>query len=110
MAALGDVTGDGFGDFALGGGGLGLSPGVSVISGPAGTVVWSILALGNCYVAAAGDINGDFKSELIVGTANYPNPGTSVGNVKIISTPTLGAALSASLGGGCGAFWVRTCL
>jgi Astacin (Peptidase family M12A)/FG-GAP-like repeat/FG-GAP repeat len=92
VAGLGDVDGDGKGDYVVGIPGWGSDQGrVLCYSGATGATLWSYTGLtaGNkagFAIAAIGDVNGDGKKDVLVGSPGYP--GTDAGRVEIRSGAT----------------------
>jgi hypothetical protein len=77
-----------------------------VVSGATGTALASLggpPSTVNWRVAAAGDLNGDGASELLVGRPHASVPCVDCGSVLVLSVPLLPAATAAKLAGGCGA-------
>jgi len=104
LAGLGDWNQDGYSDFAVGAPLLGASDigtamvlggGPALVSGPASSATlasWSGAgpgALTGTSLAAAGDLDGDSRSDLIVGS-----PGASSSHVLTASGPGVGAVSS----------------
>jgi hypothetical protein len=86
LAGLGDVDGDGYGDFAVG------SPGrdagghnaglVEVYSGKKRTLIWQLTGTASledfgAALAGVGDVDGDGYGDLLVGAPRYDVPGKS---------------------------------
>lgn len=86
LAGLGDVDGDGYGDFAVG------SPGrddgghnaglVEVYSGKKRTLIWALTGTASledfgAALAGVGDVDGDGYGDLLVGAPRYDVPGKS---------------------------------
>ena len=94
LDALGDVTGDGFDDFAIGVPGWGASgsePGhVLILSGRDGSVVHTLFGnsptdLFGLALANAGDVNGDGVSDLAAGATRVFTNGAYSGAVSVRS-------------------------
>ena len=90
VAGLGDVNGDGRGDYVVGiPGWLNDQGKIICYSGGTGTTLWSVNGLtpGNKLgwgVAAIGDVNGDGHKDVLLGSPGYVG-GTDAGKVEIRS-------------------------
>jgi serralysin len=82
--AAGDVNGDGRADIITGAG-AGAGPHVKVFDGATGAELASFMAFGMNFLAgvtvAAGDVDGDGRADIVVGTASGPP------HVKVFSGP-----------------------
>lgn len=91
IAAIGDVTGDGVGDFAVGASPIGSGPGyVNVYSGSTGANVysWSGNFVGDDFgtaIAPAGDVNADGTRDVIVGANDDESGGVNAGKIYVFS-------------------------
>jgi hypothetical protein len=103
VAGLGDVNGDGRPDYAIGArhednNGLTNSGSVHVYSGATGALLYTVngdtrFELFGSAVAGAGDVDGDGRPDLIVGSPGDNNTGLSAsGSARVISGAT-GATL-----------------
>lgn len=92
VAHLGDVNGDGFGDFGAGAPHESVwGPGsLSVFSGLTGLPLYRVIGpeLGSRYgasVAGTGDVNGDRLDDVIVSAPLFDGAGTDIGRVQVLS-------------------------
>ncbi len=94
VAGIGDVNGDGYGDFIIGApsfdSGTINSGAVFVISGKNGTLLYVISGSdsGDAFgysVSGTGDVNGDGVPDIIVGGQNNDTVGTDVGAAYVFS-------------------------
>ena len=94
--ALGDVDGDGISDFVIGAAQIGTAPvqlpGYAVVlSGVSGAQIYRFDGLNpgesfGLHPAAAGDVNGDGTTDIIVGAWGYDAPGKqNVGMARVFS-------------------------
>ena len=97
VAAIGDLNGDGFGDFAVGAPGYGdefpRMGRVSVFLGPR-TDIAAVAAFGvngsrsnaalGSALAGVGDVNGDGYADLLMGAPHYSNGETDEGEVQLL--------------------------
>jgi hypothetical protein len=118
VAGLGDVNGDGYDDFAAGarrGTLFNLIQGsVVVFSGRDGSWLNLVEGFGNptgitqddgfgTAVAAAGDVDGDGRPDLLVGSNEVSGPFLIPGRVSVVSLPVLWTPLADGLAGTHGA-------
>ena len=101
--AMGDVNGDGVADIICGAG-PGGGPAVGVFSGKDGTEIASFFAFvegfrGGVYVAA-GDLNGDGFSEIIVGAGAGGGPAVSIFDGQTLDFVNAFFAFNVEFGGG----------
>ena len=94
VASAGDVNGDGYADVIVGAYGDdnngGISGSARILSGADGSILYTFNGdnTGDYFgisVAAAGDVNGDGKADVIVGAFRDDNNGADSGSARILS-------------------------
>jgi hypothetical protein len=96
LAGPGDVNGDGVPDIALTVGGA-----VPVVSGADGSRIMTLKGIGTTSMCALGDVDGDGRSDIAVGTPVF-GPDGKTGHVFVFSTQPW-KLLGHALAGGSGA-------